>query len=152
MGRLKLPKTLFRLYPSFNGPVILFQHVVRILHRPVPAPSPQDPSLFQCRNRRLVDRSLVGVDDTGLGMREIAQRYTEQLLSSRRIAKCRQHEVDRGAVESIARYGYVATIKKLQERDWSSRPGFVSCRHFEQLVDELYLSPNIRTAHPVWCD
>ena len=44
--------------------------------------------------------------------------------------------------------GCVATFKKRQERVWSSRPGFVSCRHFEQLVDELNLSPNVRTAHP----
>ena len=29
------------------------------------------------------------------------------------------------------------------EHDWS-RPSFVSCRHFEQLVDELNLSLNIR--------
>ena len=47
-----------------------------------------------------------------------------------------------------ARNGCVATFKKRQERDWSSRPGFVSCRRFEQRVDELNLSPNIRTAHP----
>ena len=47
-----------------------------------------------------------------------------------------------------ARNGCAATFKKRQERDWSSRPGFVSCRHFEQRVDELNLSPNIRTAHP----
>ena len=44
--------------------------------------------------------------------------------------------------------GCVATFKKRQERDWSSRPGFVSRRHFEQLVNELNLSPNIRPAHP----
>ena len=44
--------------------------------------------------------------------------------------------------------GCVATFKKRQESDWSSRPGSVSCSHLEQLVDELNLSPNIRTAHP----
>ena len=37
--------------------------------------------------------------------------------------------------------GYVATFKKRRESDWSSRPGSVSCRHFEQLVEELNLSP-----------
>ena len=42
----------------------------------------------------------------------------------------------------------VATFKKRQESDWSGRPGAVSCSHPEQLVDELNLSPNIRTAHP----
>ena len=44
--------------------------------------------------------------------------------------------------------GCVATFKKRQERDWSSRPGFGSCRHLEQVMDELNLLPNIRTAHP----
>ena len=44
--------------------------------------------------------------------------------------------------------GCVATFKKRQESDWSSRPGSASCSHLEQLVDELNLSPNIRTAHP----
>ena len=52
--------------------------------------------------------------------------------------------------------GWVATFQKRQESDWSSRPGSVSCRHPEQVVDELNLSPHIRTAHPprlpVWCN
>ena len=42
MISLKFLKALFRLHPSFDGPVILFQHVVQVQHRPVPAPSPQD--------------------------------------------------------------------------------------------------------------
>ena len=33
--------------------------------------------------------------------------------------------------------GCVATFKKRPENSWSSRPGSVSCSHFEQLVDEL---------------
>ena len=45
-------------------------------------------------------------------------------------------------------FGCVATFQKRQESDWSSRPGSVSCRHLEQVVDELNLSPHIRTAHP----
>ena len=44
--------------------------------------------------------------------------------------------------------GCVATFQMRQESDWSSRPGSVSCRHLEQVVDELNLSPHIRTAHP----
>ena len=48
----------------------------------------------------------------------------------------------------MTRRDVLQPFKKRQERDWSSRPGFVSCRHFEQLVDEVNLSPNIRPAHP----
>ena len=44
--------------------------------------------------------------------------------------------------------GVLQLSKKRQESDWSGRPGAVSCSHPEQLVDELNLSPNIRTAHP----
>ena len=44
--------------------------------------------------------------------------------------------------------GCVATFKKQQVSDWSGRSGSVSCTHLEQLVDELNLSPNIRTARP----
>ena len=44
--------------------------------------------------------------------------------------------------------GCVATFKNQQESDWLGRPGSVLCSHFEQLVDELNLLPNIRTAHP----
>ena len=46
----------------------------------------------------------------------------------------------------MARKGCVATFKKRQESGWSSQPGSVSCSHLEQLVDELNLLPNIRTA------
>ena len=45
--------------------------------------------------------------------------------------------------DGSARRGCVATFQKRQESDWSSRPGSVSCRHLEQVVDELNLSPNI---------
>ena len=45
---------------------------------------------------------------------------------------------------SFPQNGCVAAFKGRQEHDWSS-PSFVSCRHFEQLVDALNLSPNIRT-------
>ena len=48
----------------------------------------------------------------------------------------------------MALNGCVATFQKRQESDWSSWPGSVSCRHLEQVVDELNLSPHIRTAHP----
>ena len=70
---------------------------------------------------------------------------TEQIVT-----KLRQAEVElgRGLARPRSANGCVATFKERQERDWSSRPGFVSCRHFEQLVDALNLSPNIRTAHP----
>ena len=41
----------------------------------------------------------------------------------------------------------VATFTNQQESDWLDRPSSVSCNHIEQLVDELNLVPNVRTAH-----
>ena len=51
-------------------------------------------------------------------------------------------------VEEAGWLGCVATFQKRQESDGSSWPGSVSCRHLEQVIDELNLSPHIRTAHP----
>ena len=48
----------------------------------------------------------------------------------------------------VTREGCVATFQKRQESDGSSWPGSVSCRHLEQVIDELNLSPHIRTTHP----
>ena len=44
--------------------------------------------------------------------------------------------------------GCVATFKTRQESDGLDRPSSVSCGYLEQLVDQLNLLPNIRTAHP----
>ena len=60
---------------------------------------------------------------------------------------------DSGMVNNACGYGKnargcLATFKKRQESDGSGRAGAVSCNHPEQLVDELNLSPTIRTAHP----
>ena len=42
----------------------------------------------------------------------------------------------------------MATFNKRQARDWSSRPGFGSCRHLEQGMDARPLVPNSQPAHP----
>ena len=56
--------------------------------------------------------------------------------------------VEKAEPAPVAARGCVATFKKRQESDGSGRAGAVSCNHPEQLVDELNLSPTIRTAHP----
>ena len=58
------------------------------------------------------------------------------------------YAVEIGEMMAIDDEGCVATFQKRQESDWSSRPGSVSCRHLEQVVDELNLSPHLLTAHP----
>ena len=44
--------------------------------------------------------------------------------------------------------GCVATFKKRRESDGLGRPSSVSCNHLERLIDELNLTPNLRTATP----
>ena len=44
---------------------------------------------------------------------------------------------------------YVAIFSRSRMSAWSGRPSSLSCNHLKQLVDELNLSPNIRTAHPL---
>ena len=53
-----------------------------------------------------------------------------------------------GRSDQLIPRGCVATFKKQQAGDWLDRSDSVSCGHLEQLVDELNLLPNIRTAHP----
>ena len=74
---------------------------------------------------------------------EMVRRESERLTDASSV-----HGLDRGVGPFPRRRecpchadGYFATFKKRRESDWSSRPGSVSCRHFEQLVDELNLSP-----------
>ena len=69
-------------------------------------------------------------------------------MYSRSPRKRKRATDDSGRAEAESLDGCVATFKKRQERNWSSRPGFGSCRHLEQVMDELNLLPNIRTAHP----
>ena len=53
-------------------------------------------SFHRC-NRRVVEASLISVDDAGLGMRRIAERLAEQAFGRSGITQCRQQEVDGGA-------------------------------------------------------
>ena len=49
--------------PAFDGPVILFQDVVKVLHRSMSAVLLQCTFDFELRNRRRITGVLVGVDD-----------------------------------------------------------------------------------------
>ena len=76
--------------------MILLQDVVQVLHRSVSAAPAQGSLSFHRCNRRVVEASLIGIDDTGLRMRWIAERLAEQLFGRSGIAQRRQQEVDGG--------------------------------------------------------
>src|SRR5450631_1277378 len=91
---LEFAKSLLRFHPSFDRSMILFQYVVQVLDRPVPTTPRQELFLFQRGDRRFIDGCFVGVDDTGLEMRRIAQRLAEEAFGRLRIAQGRQQEVN----------------------------------------------------------
>src|ERR1700731_773662 len=77
-GSPKRAKMLTRVDPPLDGPVILFQDVIEILHRSMLAVLLQNTLVFELHNRRRVSGMLVGVDDSRRRMvcsaeREIAR-------------------------------------------------------------------------------
>src|ERR1700726_268703 len=60
--------------PAFDGPVILFQDVVKVLHRSMSAVLLQSALGFELRNCRRITAVLVGVDDPRRRMVLSAQR------------------------------------------------------------------------------
>ena len=95
--RLKLTKPLLGFHASFDRSMILLHYVVQVLDRPVAATASQNSFLFHPCNRRAVKAGLVRVDDTGLRMRRISERFAEQAFGRSGIAQAREHEVDRSA-------------------------------------------------------
>jgi hypothetical protein len=49
--------------PAFDGPVILFENIIEVLHRSMPAILLQSTFGFELHNRRRITGVLVGVDD-----------------------------------------------------------------------------------------
>ena len=97
---------LARADPAFDGPVILLQDVVKVLHPSMSAVLLQCTFDFELRNRRRITGVLVGVDDPRRRMVRSAQRFGEEALSrcSSRLADRRKSIV--APVESTARYKY----------------------------------------------
>src|SRR5271155_1408537 len=82
----ELAKAPLGLHSSFDRSMILLQDIVQILDRSMPAAAAQGSFRFHSGNRRAVEAGLISVDDTGLRMRWIAERLTEQALGHRGIA------------------------------------------------------------------
>src|SRR6202795_1994215 len=95
-------KMLACAHPAFDGPVILFQDVVKVLHRSMSAVLLQSALGFELRNCRRITGVLVGVDDPRRRMVFSAQRFGEEAFRRPSIAFSRQKEVDRrtGGVDS----------------------------------------------------
>lgn len=88
-GRLELAKALLGHHAPFDGSMILLHDVVQILDRPMSAAAAQGSFLFHRANRRAIEAGLISVDDPGLEMRWIAERYAEQACGRCGIAQSR---------------------------------------------------------------
>ena len=66
---------LARADPAFDGPVILLQDILEVLHRLMSAVLLQSTFGFELRNRRRITGVLVGVDDPRRRMVRSAQGF-----------------------------------------------------------------------------
>ena len=114
----------------------------RMFRKALIDPSHPQPRVINTDQARLYGSAIAGVKKEGILRRRCRHRPVQYLNN---IVE-QDHRAIKRRVK--AKQGCVATFQKRQESDWSSRPGSVSCRHLEQVVDELNLSPHIRTAHP----
>src|ERR1700758_5507806 len=82
-------------HPAFDGPVILFQNIIEVLHRSIPAILLQSTLGFEPLDGWWITGVLVGVDDPRRWMVLTAQGLGEKALSRYRVAFSREQEVDR---------------------------------------------------------
>ena len=91
-------------YPAFDGPVILFQDVVKVLHRSMSAVLLQSTFGFELRNRRRITGMLIGVDDPRRRMVRSAQGFGEEALSRCCVRLADRRKSIVAPAESTARY------------------------------------------------
>ena len=77
---------LARAYPSFDRPMILFQNIVQILHRSMPAILGQSALGFELYDGSQVSGVLVGVDDPRVRMVRTSQGFGQKALGGGCIA------------------------------------------------------------------
>src|SRR5271157_4275515 len=88
-------KMLACAYPALDRPMILFQDVVEILHRSMPAILLQSALGFEPLDGWWIAGVLVGIDYARRRMVLSAQGFGEEALSRCRVAFSREKEVDR---------------------------------------------------------
>ena len=76
VGSPERAETLARSYPPLDGPMILLQDVIKVLHRPQSTSTPQHPFCLKLFNDWRVGRILIHIDDS----RRWVVRRTQCLL------------------------------------------------------------------------
>ena len=87
-------KMLTRADPTLDSPMILFQHIVEILNRSMPAILHQTALGFEFYEGWRISGLLVGVDDPRMRMVPTSQGFGQKALGGRGIALGRKKEVD----------------------------------------------------------
>jgi hypothetical protein len=87
-------KMLTRAHPAFDRPMILFQNIVQILHRSMPAILGQSALGFELYDGSQVSGVLVGVDHPRSRMVRTSQGFGQKALGGRGVALGRKKEVD----------------------------------------------------------
>ena len=80
--------------PAFDGPVILFQNIIEVLNRSMPAILLQNTLVFELHNCRRVSGMLAGVDDSRRRMVCSAERFGKKALGRGRVLLGREKEVE----------------------------------------------------------
>ena len=95
---------LARADPAFDGPMILLQDVIEVLHGAVLAVLLQNTFGFELHNRRRVSGVLVGVDDPRVRMVRSPKALTRKrsAAAASRLAESKKSIV--APLESTARY------------------------------------------------
>ena len=81
--------------PALDGPVVLFQDVIEVRHRSMPAGFFQNTVGFELNDGWRITGVLVGVDYSRRRMACFAQRFAQKAFSRCCVAFSRQKEVDR---------------------------------------------------------
>jgi hypothetical protein len=101
-------------HPSFYGPMILFQNIVEVLHRSIPAILPQSTLGFEVHDGWRVTGVLVGIDYARRRMICSAQRFGEKALSRCCVAFSREKEVEEPEQQRMdLRKGIIASPEEL---------------------------------------
>ncbi len=95
--------------PAFDGPMVLFQDVTKILHWSMPAVLLQNTVGFELNDGWWITGVLIGVDYARRRMVPSAQAFGEKTLGCCCVAFSREKKVDRrtGGVDSPYRYTHL---------------------------------------------
>src|SRR5271166_520331 len=83
-------KILARAHPAFDGPVILFQNIIEVLHRSMPAILHRSTRGFEPHDGWWITGVLIGIDYARRRMVLSAQGFGEKALSRCCVAFSRQ--------------------------------------------------------------